>query len=92
MIKLSFGPEGLLQLLTYEGRAIPAQPLQRKIQAQDMGDKRQGHLTIDKGPETGTGGLWLCQQGLSRRELIRICLARRLALMKKPVLNSRSGM
>jgi len=48
--------------------------------ARDMGDTGQGHLTVDGGPEIGTGGLWLCQLGLA-------CLARGLALTNKRVLD-----
>jgi len=57
--------------------------------ARDMRDTNQGHLTVDGGLEIGTGGLWLCQIGLARRQSVLACLARGLALTNEPVLDCR---
>ena len=52
----------------------------------DIGDISQGHLTVNGDPEIETGGLYLCQPGLARRESGLACLARDLELTNKPVL------
>ena len=68
-----------LVLLLYNPRPVC-------LLARDMGDTSQGHLTVDGGPEIGTGGLNLCQIGLARGELVFACVARGLGLTDKPVL------
>ena len=57
------------------------------LAAQDICKISQGDPPFDGGPEIGTGGLYLCQLDLARRELALGCLARGLALtIKLPVL------
>jgi len=58
----------------------------------DMGDTRQGHLTIDRGPEVGTGGLWLCQLDRPCQERIGPRLLGKRCWFSGPILISPPGL
>ena len=59
--------------------------------ARDIAETSQGHLTVDRGPEIGTRGLYLSGPGLFERESVLACLARGLALTNKPGLEVLTG-
>lgn len=62
---------------------VPGQHSNPGLLARDIGNRSQGHLAVERGPEIQTGGLSSCQLGLSRRESALTCLAGGLALTKK---------